>query len=135
MPFICLEYEYESENTFSELFKEHSILVVAIAMMTQIDVATKFAFTSKHLHFNFCLGSVLRNNFVQSYFFFIPMNVFKSVLLRFQVDLTRVNEFGDSGDMLDDPTKAVEGETPTEQAAITHSNGEVPKSKADKKKD
>ncbi len=58
-----------------------------------------------------------------------------SVLYYFQVDLTRVNEFGYSGDMLDDPTKAVEGETSSEQAAITHSNGDVPKSKADKKKD
>lgn len=53
----------------------------------------------------------------------------------YRVDLTRVNEFGYSGDMLDDPAKAVEGEAPSEQAAITHSNGEVPKSKVDKKKD
>ena len=75
----------------------------------------------------------------------------------FQVDLSRVNEFGYSGDMLDDPTKAVEavdGLVPVAaepQAAITNgevkkanksaskgdiaSNGDKPKTKANKKKD
>ena len=81
----------------------------------------------------------------------------------FQVDLSRVNEFGYSGDMLDDPSKAVEvadGLIPVadeQQAAITNgeattnksessgdkanklaaSNGDTakPKTKANKKKD
>jgi hypothetical protein len=66
-----------------------------------------------------------------------------------QVDLSRVNEFGYSGDMLDDPTKAVEadGLVPVKdqsQATITNgeaksqksaSNSEKPKTKANKKKD
>ena len=39
------------------------------------------------------------------------MNVLKRVKSRYQIDLNWVNEFGYSGNMLDDPTKAVEGET------------------------
>jgi hypothetical protein len=80
----------------------------------------------KKLLVNFELGLMTKFNPVNFYFIF---------LLVFQVDLTRVNEFGYSGDMLDDPTKAVEAVEGPETKALENSNGDVPKPKADKKKD